>query len=212
MSNALDFEELYAEIHSCRKCPNVISSLVPRCLNEVYCQSSIVLMAQAPSEKGVRQSGVHWIGPDGHIRKPGGVFLEKYLNQIGYSIDPHSTGYARPYTTNVLHCWTGRYGKRDRKPSSTELQNCKQWWQKELFFVKAEIVILLGKPAAESFSVLCGDNRSFKDTLISQGQVITFGHHCVRRYVIPHPTAPYVGKSRIYQKVFNSIKGLLCRS
>jgi len=72
-------------------------------LNHAACGSGVVLMAQAPSEGGVRKSGVHWVGADGRLRRPGGTFLGNYLRQIGYSIDPEAAGYAKPYTTNVLH-------------------------------------------------------------------------------------------------------------
>ena len=149
-------------------------------------------MAQAPSEGGVRKSGVHWVGRDGRLRRPGGVFLDKYLKRLGYSVDPEASGYVRPYTTNVLHCSTGPKGKRDRKPSRTELQNCKPWWVRELELVMPRVVILVGQPAAESCASICGDFRSFKELLSKQGEGMAFGDLYVRRYVVPHPTAPYI--------------------
>lgn len=163
------FEQLYKGIFTCRKCPSTISSLVERKVHEMACRSSIVLIAQAPSEKGVRKSGIHWTGEDGRLRRPGGVFLDKYLQQIGYSIDPEAIGFSRPYTTNVVHCWTGRNRKRDRQPTGAELQNCKPWWHMEIELIKPRVIILLGKPAAESFSRSCEYNRSFKELLTSQG-------------------------------------------
>lgn len=200
-----EFEQLYKAIYSCRKCPNTISNLVERRVNETACRSDIVLMAQAPSENGVRKSGIHWVGGDGQLLRPGGVFLEKYLKQVGYSIDSKSIKFARPYATNVLHCWTGRNGRRDRRPAYAELQNCKQWWHKEIEFVKPKVIILLGKPAAESFSAICGDNRSFRELLGAQGESMQFGDAYPKRYVVPHPTAPYVGRSAIYSSVFDLV-------
>ena len=201
MTSFQEFEQLYKDIYSCRKCYNTISSLVHRKLNEIACCFDIVLMAQAPSENGVRKSGIHWVGEDGRLRRPGGVFLDKYLKQLGHSVDPETKIFERPYTTNVLHCWTGRNGKRDRQPTNTELKNCKPWWHKEIELVKPRVIILLGKPAAESFSAVCGDKRSFKELLSNQGEEMKFGETYVKRYVVPHPTAPYVGKSTIYASV-----------
>jgi|SRR5208337_3769654 len=207
MASDRDFEQLYNNIHSCRKCPDVVWSIVPRRLDQVACGSSIVLMAQAPSEGGVRKSGVHWVGADGRLRRPGGTFLDKYLRQLGYSVDPKVAAYTRPYTTNVLHCWTGRSqtGNRDRKPTQTELQNCMPWWRRELQLVKPRVIILLGQPAAESFESIRGEHRSFRDLLSSQGERMEFGGLAMKRYVVPQPTAPYPGKSTIYQEVIDVV-------
>lgn len=200
-----ELEQLYKAIYSCRKCPKTISSLVERRVSESACRSDIVLMAQAPSEQGVRKSGIHWVGEDGQLRRPGGVFLDKYLKQVGYSVDPKVKEFARPYTTNVLHCWTGRSGLRDRQPTYTELQNCKPWWYREIELVNPRVIILLGRPAAESFSAFCGDNRPFRELLSAQGESMVFGVACVKRYALPHPTAPYVGRSALYRSVFDLV-------
>ncbi|SNB44935.1 uracil-DNA glycosylase, family 4 [Geobacter sp. DSM 9736] len=161
---------------------------------------------QAPSENGIRKSGTHWIGEDGQLRRPGGFFLDKYLKRVGYSVNPEIKIFARPYTTNVLHCWTGRRnGRRDRQPTAAELQNCKPWWHKEIEFIRPRVVILLGKPAAESFSAVCGDDRPFKDLIVAQGEWMQFGDTSIKRYVLPHPTAPYPEKSAIYSTVFKLV-------
>lgn len=162
-------------------------------------------MAQAPSEEGVRKSGIHWIGEDGRLRRPGGTFLDKYLRMIGYSVNPGDPEYQRPYTTNVLHCWTGRKGKRDRKPSQEELSNCMNWWLGEFKIIKPKVILLLGKPAAESFSSVCGESLSFAELLIRQRKVVTLGEITLRRFTVPHPTAPYGGKSEIYKQVIMDI-------
>ena len=215
MGSAREFRRLYEGIHACRKCPNVVPSLVARCVNDVARQSGIVLMAQAPSDGGVRKSGVHWVGADGRLRKAG-VFLDKYLKRLGYSVDPEAAGYVRPYTTNVLHCWPGATGKRDRKPNNNELQNCKPWWLKELDLVRPQVVILLGAPAAESFASVCGDHRSFNELLSAQGESVVFSDFRVKRYVVPHPTSsyrdrlpPYKVKSQIYEEVTASVANIL---
>jgi uracil-DNA glycosylase len=131
MNKADELRKLYQEIFKCRDCPKVFESEVERQVLENTLNSKIVLMAQAPSKDGVRKSGVHWIKKDCTLTK-GGIFLDKQLPLIGYSVNPHNNTTPRPYTTNVLHCWTGRdrSGKRDRTPEPMELSNCSKWWQK----------------------------------------------------------------------------------
>jgi len=93
---------LYEAIHACRKCPNVTPGLVPRKIIGQVDGGQLALMAQTPSENGARRSGVHWVGPDGTVRPPGGVFLERHLRPLGYSIDPELRDLLRPYTAQNL--------------------------------------------------------------------------------------------------------------
>ena len=93
----LDLRFLFGEIHACRSCPAVVPSLVPRAVVASWAQD-LVLMAQAPSEQGVRVSGVHWLDARGNLRSPGGTYLDPYLRRVGFSIDPYETTFRRPYT------------------------------------------------------------------------------------------------------------------
>ncbi len=65
---------LYKEIHACRKCSHVLPSLVLRRVVETACQSSLILMAQAPSEGGVRKSGLHGLARMAGCADPEGLF------------------------------------------------------------------------------------------------------------------------------------------
>lgn len=209
MNETSKFTDIYQRIFSCRQCKDVVESLVPRKLIPEACNANITLMAQAPSERGVRMSGIHWVGTDGKVRRPGGTFLDKYLQSVGYSVDPMQKGLLRPYTTNVLHCWTGQSGKRDRSPSKKELLNCKHWWVAEMKIVQPRVLVLLGKPASEAFAKVCGNKTRFVDLLKCQGQTMSFGKLTLKRFVLPHPTAPYPGKSVLYGDVFGRISRLL---
>ena len=198
-------EDLYAGIHNCRKCQNVVASATPRKIVEVACQSGIVLMAQAPSEGGVRKSGAHWVGEGGKLRRPGGTFLDKFLYKVGCSVDPNRLSMPRPYTTNVLHCWPGRSGTRDRKPSTMELRNCTGWWVQELEIVRPRVLILLGQAPAEGFAVACGETLKFAEMLEQQGDMVHLGDQRIHRFALPHPTAPYPDKTKLYEEVFANI-------
>ena len=221
MSREQILRQLYNDIHCCRCCPDVEASIVPRQLDKRAVSSKVALMAQAPSKSGVRKSGRHWIGEDGELRRPGGVFLDKHLRSIGYTVNPDDDALKRPYTTNVLHCWTGRDhegSKRDRPPTRDELLACGRWWRKELELVRPRVFIFLGKPAAESFSAITGEKVNFSDLLDRQGETIVIGKVELKRFALPHPTAPYrrqdnddsfESKSDIYEAVFRAVATVL---
>ena len=170
-------------------------------------------MAQAPSEHGVRVSGVHWVDSTGKLRPPGGTYLEGYLRRIGYSINPDEPHLPRPYTTNVLQCWPGAGTKRDRPPSSTELTNCSKWWRAEFELLRPRAVLLLGKPAADAFMAACHRHETFTDLLDSQGTITGYSGGTVAVFTVPHPTAPYKGprggRNEYYELAFSALRYFL---
>jgi len=203
---------LLGSIHTCRLCSAVIPSKVTRSIIPSW-NAELVLMAQAPSEHGVRLSGVHWVDAHGNLRPLGGTYLESYLRRVGYSINPREQRLPRPYTTNVLQCWPGAGPKRDRPPGAVELSNCSKWWQSEVKLLKPKAVVLLGKPSAEAFIAACNLSASFNTLLESQGTVATFAGGSVPVFTVPHPTAPYKGprggRSEYYELAFAALNGHL---
>lgn len=175
-------------------------------------------MAQAPGKTGVRVSGIHWNKKGGTLTK-GGIFLDKQLALVRYSVNISNKAIPRPYTTNVLQCWTGRVadGSRDRAPTTTELNNCKQWWQKEIEIIQPRVMVLLGKPAIDCFSQVIDKKWGLAEMLRHQGEYITIGDIKLKVFGLPHPTARYKEKDvqnprkqgQIYQDVFKGIKNNL---
>lgn len=206
---------LLQEIHGCRLCKNVVPSIVSRTIISTWC-TDLILMAQAPSEHGVRVSGVHWVDTNGNLRPPGGTYLEGYLRSVGYSVNPDEPILPRPYTTNVLQCWPGagkinsRGNKRDRPPSRHELSNCSKWWIAEFQLLQPKAVVLLGKPAADAFIAACKLNDNFDSLLENQGALVSFADWSVRIFTVPHPTAPYKGprggRSAYYELAFSALR------
>lgn len=219
MSKREELEELYQKIHTCsltRQCRGIEPNLRARKFDPQACDAELALMAQAPSERGVRKSGVHWVSEGGTLLSHGGAFLDPYLKIVGYSVDPADEQRPRPYTTNVLHCWTGPSGKRDRTPSKDELSRCKRWWVAELELIRPAVLLLLGKPASEAFARVCDIDAEFGAMLKQQGVRMTFGDLSVLRFVLPQPTAPYReksdpyrGRSDLYSDVFSQIGQVL---
>jgi uracil-DNA glycosylase family 4 len=218
MNKADELTKLYQEIFNCRCCqPKVFASEVPRRVLENTLNSEIVLMAQAPGESGVRISGVHWNREDGTLTK-GGSFLDKQLSLIKYSVNLDNNAIPRPYTSNILQCWTGRAKhakrKRDRELKDTELKYCAKWWRKELEIIGPKIMVLLGKPATEYFAKAIGEKWFFADMLRRQGEYIKIGDMELKVFFLPHPTAGYKEhnvpnprkQSQIYQEVLQQVK------
>lgn len=75
--------------------------------------------------------------------------------------------------------------------------------------MQPRVLVLLGKPASEAFAMICGNKTRFVDLLKFQGQTMSFGKLTLKRFVLPHPTAPYPGKSVLYGDVFGRINRLL---
>jgi uracil-DNA glycosylase family 4 len=103
--------------------------------------------------------------------------------------------------------------KRDRSPSSTELQSCKRWWQAEFELLRPRAVLLLGKPAADAFIAACNLRQDFNSLLEAPGLVATFSGGEVPVFTVPHPTAPYKGprgrRSEYYELAFSALATLL---
>ena len=216
MSKSLKIAQVYKDIFNCKDCSKVERNELQRKVIQSTLNSNLVLIAQAPSEKGVRCSGIHWIDKYSNFRVSG-RFLHKRLKEIGYGIDPteiEKNLLKRPYTTNILQCWTGKEGKRDRQPVQTELQNCSKWVFRELEILQPKVVILLGKSAASFFFEIVGNlekSHNLSDMLIDyqKGKEIAYGSLTVKCFVLPHPTAPYKNKANIYKQVFKSAQRLV---
>lgn len=220
MDKVDELRKLYQEIIQCTNChPNVYPSRVPRRVLENSLNSEIVLMAQAPGKSGVRISGVHWNKEDGTLTK-GGSFLDKQLALINYSVNIRNNAMPRPYTTNVLQCWTGRARdvkrKRDREPEGMELEYCAKWWRKELEIIQPKIIVLLGAPAIDCFSQVIGKKWKLAEMLKNNGESITIGDIKLKVFGLPHPTAgykehnePYRKQSQLYREVFQQVKKIL---
>lgn len=217
-NNPVTLPVLLQNIYECRACPCVTPSLVPRTVLFNW-SSDLVLMAQAPSEVGVRVSGVHWLDESGGLRRPGGTYLNRYLETIGFSIDPLSE-LPRPYTTNVVQCWPGskkssKGGLRDRKPNSLEINNCEKWWIAEFRLLRPTAVLLLGQLAADSFAAGCCLSTAFESMLHrEQGNTVTVGDFTCTYFTVPHPVAQYSGllggRDDYYDFAFAALRQVIC--
>ena len=205
MGKQVELETLYGEIHACslaRQCPGIEPNLRAREFDAQACHAKLALMAQAPSRRGVRRSGIHWVGGDGELLSHGGTFLDPYLKTVGYSVDPADTQRQRPYTTNVLQCWTGRGRSGDRRPRKDELDRCRHWWVAELQIIHPAVLVLLGAIASQACGYPCGYDAS------KQGVTMPLDDVSVRVFALPHPSDRR-DNSDLYADVFSQIGQVL---
>jgi uracil-DNA glycosylase family 4 len=101
------------------------------------------------SRKAQRRSGLPYVLPSGRLSQTG-CKLDAFLSIFGYTIDPSSQRqYA--YCSDLVQHYPGKVGRGDRRPTSTEQNNCSVWLRKELELVRPLVVILLGEIAARDF-------------------------------------------------------------
>jgi len=120
----VEINKIYDRIHSCGKCIESKSAIIksdPHKVRRVFfpnsIESKIIIVLQSLAQNQVRLSGIQFHDLNGEIGK-GGQYLEKYLNIIGYSINPNSPIYHYIYTTDIIQCFPGKKlsGNGDNPP------------------------------------------------------------------------------------------------
>lgn len=137
----------------------------------------------------------------------GGVFLEKYLTQIDYSLDPKNESKKLVYTTDIVQCFPGKNIKGgDNKPTPTEILNCKKWFDMELSLVQPKVLLLLGSSAIKTFY------KFYLNTQVDTSEDLYNVTSIYSNYTVfslPHPTSMVKEKSKIYTTNFLKIKSTL---
>jgi DNA polymerase len=107
---------------------------------------------------------IPFVGPS--TIEDSGNFIFDILNEAGYSFDDMNL-----FISNVVHCHPP-----DNRPSKThEKENCREYLQAELEFVKPKKILLLGRDAREWFKF----SRQGKTSKRFNGEIVIFivAHH-----------------------------------
>jgi len=131
-------EELHAQADACRRCQ------IGYTRTKVVCgvgnpASRLVLVGEGPGENEDRQ-GEPFVGRAGEL-----------LNKMLAAIDLRREDV---FITNTIKCRAsveenGRVA--NRAPLQEEMQNCREYLDRELAIVRPRIILALGAPAAKSF-------------------------------------------------------------
>lgn len=136
--------------------------------------------------------------PGKEEEKQGKPFVGKagyYLNEV---IKYLSVDYIITNTVKC-RCSENNIGKKNRRPTSTEISSCYCWLEKEILLVKPKIIVLLGNTSLQNF---------FPGERISEyhGNVIECQNN-ILYFVLYHP-AMLVYNLNNYDKYFSGVNNL----
>lgn len=108
----------------------------------------IMLVGQAP--------GIHELGPRKPFAARSGAELARWMVRAGFADDDQFRSLV--YVTSVTKCFPGKAktGSGDRRPSRSEVKQCRSWLDGQLALARPRLVILVGGLAHEAFPVSAG--------------------------------------------------------
>jgi uracil-DNA glycosylase len=165
----ISLEDLKSKIHECKAC-TICSKATAPVFGEGPEDARIVFVGEQPGDEEDKAQKP-FIGPAGQVLNHALKTVNLDRNQI--------------YVTNAVKGfkWNPKYGRREhRSAGSQEIAACKPWLKAELNLIKPEILVCLGRSAAQSVLgkvIKMEDVRGkFFKTSLSEKTI-----------VIPHPSS-----------------------
>ena len=163
-----NLEKLKTDCQECRKCligGQRIGGHLSNVFSNMNTGARIMVVGQNPGKDEVEQ-GEPFVGPSG-----------KFWNQAVKDV----VGLERSdfYISNMVRC----FSPANRKPTQKEMDNCRDFLDREIAILSPELLIALGAPAMKQ---LTGVNGIMKH----RGELIFSPRYGVNVFVIPHPS-PY---------------------
>ena len=175
----MGLEELREECVACRKCA-IGGQLVDGNLTNVFSNmnvlAKIMVVGQNPGKDEVQQ-GEPFVGKSGQ-------FWDKAVKEV-VGLDRSAF-----YISNITRCFT----PGNRKPGQKEMDNCRDFLDREIELLKPKLIIALGAPAMKQLTGMSGIMKH-------RGEVIFSPRYGVNVFVIPHPS-PYNTASESGKKAF----------
>jgi uracil-DNA glycosylase family 4 len=162
------------QITGCRACVSAGHIVVARPVFRGVAERSWMIVGQAPAALGHERPA---------YAGPAGVKLRSWLTAAGlYGDDPLEDNF---YLTSVTKCFPGpgAGGKGDRMPSRAEVLLCTPHLKREIQLVRPEVVVTLGKLAA---NVLVGPG-SLAD-LVGTVRRSSYADQTFTAIPFPHPS------------------------
>jgi len=128
-------DEVSRRISSCKKCKSMNQG--QRRVQGVGINASVCIVGESPGRFGADLTGVPF------TQDRSGKLLRSMIESVGLSQDV--------YITNVVKCNARDEHGRNRRPSSEEVENCKEHLKAELGLLKPKVVVPLGEIAAREF-------------------------------------------------------------
>ena len=206
-------EALYVEIWETTRERD--PQLVRRELHPAILDSEVFLIAQALAKSTQRLSGYPYCYPGSPSRlSRGGLELDRFLNQFGYSIDPEDRNHRYAYHSDIGHHFPGRRkkGSGDVLPSPSAITTGRRWLAREIELIDPTVVITLGKPATvEILKTYAGTEvKSLADALGHRFD-LALGNRSIPIFAAHHPSGAFQHPSSKanYEWVATEIRRLL---
>lgn len=133
MNKKYEIRKLKKMVRKCRKCPGLnIKKPNIALMGQGNPDARLMFVAQSPCELCALKQKIFYKGS--------GVILDKGLKRINESRKT-------VYVTNVCKCHT----PNNRRNTASEIQNCREYLEKEIEIVEPEIIVALGKEAYKWF-------------------------------------------------------------
>lgn len=210
--------DLHNRVFLCKKCIENGSSIifedkekVRRLINPRSLDSEIMIILQAPAADQVRLSGVFFHNKNGIIGV-GGSYINKYLNQIGYTIDPLQNQYRLVYTTDAIHCFPGKSkkGNGDISPNRAEIKTCWHYLEQEIEIINPKVIIAFGKSSSSIlFNMITNERLENLSDIMGKSKKWSVGKTKMDIFFLPHPTSMVANKSNIFFNSFNLVLEVL---
>lgn len=132
------FAQHLIQLQACRRCPDVH----PPPVVGAVAGAAIMLIGQAPGPREM-ESGRPFVFTAGRT-------LFKWIASIGVEEEVFRQ---RVHMGAVIRCFPGKIpgGQGDRKPSRSEVDNCREHYLAELRLLRPGLLLLVGKLAIEQF-------------------------------------------------------------
>lgn len=130
------FDELKARIVNCTKC-HTMNKGQRRVLGVGVHKPAVFFLGEAPGRLGADRTGVPF------TKDKSGRLLREMMQRIGLSVERNA------YISNIVKCNPRSIHGVNRKPSMTEISNCRDFLEAELKLVNPKVVVPLGLLASK---------------------------------------------------------------
>lgn len=173
------FAQHLKQLQACRRCPDVH----PPPVVGAVAGAAIMLIGQAPGPREM-ESGRPFVFTAGRT-------LFKWIASIGVEEEVFRQ---RVHMGAVIRCFPGKFpgGQGDRKPSRSEVDNCREHYLAELRLLRPGLLLLVGKLAIEQFiphrrlDEVVG--RSFPLHSMHSLHPLQIEGHPLTAFPLPHPS------------------------
>lgn len=213
-TDLLELESIYKQVHTCNRCFGIKGGSIRFDEKKVrkkafgqYLTSEIFMVGQSLASNQVRLSGIPFHNPQGEMSR-GGKFLEKYLNDISYTLSPNKSNYRLAYMSDIVQCYPGKKGSGtgDNISNKVEIENCREWLLEEMKLISFRIVLLLGSQAARTFfKFFIGRRVNNASEYYCRQENIRFNNIDIPMFILPHPSSRVKDRSEIYRRTFENM-------